>query len=133
MICFQWSFHLYPRPCYFSGTFKTSVLPQQGLGRFWVSSFPGLECHDLCFRFMYVLACHCHFHSMTSLLPRRMVWGEGSGVGVGKRDPDLTSLLPRCFIFLPTPSQPRSGLWTVCFIYGISSFSLLLQWPVASL
>lgn len=54
MICLQWSFHLNPRPCYFCGTFKTSMLPQQGLGRFCVSSFPGLECHDLCFRFMYV-------------------------------------------------------------------------------
>lgn len=76
-----------------------------------------MECHDLWLRFLYLLACCCHFHSMTSLFPWRVVWGEGPGVGVWKRDPDLTSLFPLFSILFPIITQPRSGeLWSVCFL-----------------
>lgn len=32
-----------------------------------------VEYHDLCLRFLYLLACCCHFHSMTSLFTWRVV------------------------------------------------------------
>lgn len=77
-ICLQCPFLLNPRPHNSPGTFRTSVLPQWGLGWSQIFCFQVWKA-NISVGFIYLLACCCHSHSMVLLLVWRLSWVRGQG------------------------------------------------------